>query len=82
MPKMDGVEATSHIRAEFPFIQILGFSIYPRTEGPHAIELAGAEGFSLAKASTRSLINCLSASPSTAGPGCPTTTSGRRNRLG
>ena len=44
MPEMDGVEATRRIHAELPFIQILGFSIYPRM-GPHAIELAGAEGF-------------------------------------
>jgi len=45
MPEMDGVEATRHIRAELPLIQLLGFSMHARTERPHAIELAGAEGF-------------------------------------
>jgi PAS domain S-box-containing protein len=45
MPEMDGVEATRRIRAELPFIQILGFSVHPRTDDPHPIELAGAEGY-------------------------------------
>ena len=54
MPEMDGVEATRRIRAELPFIQILGFSIYPRM-GPHAIELAGAEGFFTKGTDTRAL---------------------------
>ena len=58
MPEMDGVEATRRIRAELPFIQILGFSIYPRM-GPHAIELAGAEGFFTKGIDTERLINHL-----------------------
>ena len=45
MPEMDGVEATRHIRAELPFIHILGLSMYPRTEDYHPIEQAGAERF-------------------------------------
>jgi PAS domain S-box-containing protein len=45
MPEMDGVEATRRIHAELPFIQIFGFSVHPRTDDPHPIELAGAEGF-------------------------------------
>jgi CheY-like chemotaxis protein len=58
MPEMDGVEATRRIRAELPFIQILGFSIYQRV-GPHAIELAGAEGFFTKGTDTVRLINHL-----------------------
>jgi len=58
MPEMDGVEATRRIRAELPFIQILGFSIYQRV-GPHAIELAGAEGFFTKGVDTQRLIDHL-----------------------
>jgi CheY-like chemotaxis protein/anti-sigma regulatory factor (Ser/Thr protein kinase) len=59
MPEMDGVEATRRIRAELPFIQILGFSIYPRTENPHPIERAGAEGFFSKGVDTQRLIDHL-----------------------
>ncbi len=34
MPGMDGVEATRRIRAELPFIQILGLSTHVKTGGP------------------------------------------------
>jgi len=52
MPEMDGVEATRRIRAELPSVQVLGFSVYPRLEGPHPIEEAGPRASS-PKASTR-----------------------------
>src|SRR4029077_15315748 len=58
MPEMDGVEATRRIRAELPFIQILGFSIYQGV-GPHAIELAGAEGFFTKGTDTERLVKHL-----------------------
>jgi DNA-binding NarL/FixJ family response regulator len=58
MPEMDGVEATRRIRAELPFIQIVGLSIYQRM-GPHAIELAGAEGFFTKGTDTVRLIDHL-----------------------
>jgi CheY-like chemotaxis protein len=59
MPKMDGIEATRRIRAELPFIQILGLSMQPRTRGPHAIEQAGAAGFFVKGADTQRLIDHL-----------------------
>jgi PAS domain S-box-containing protein len=59
MPEMDGVEATRHIRAELPFIHVLGFSIYPRMQEIHPIELAGAEGFFSKGIDTQRLINHL-----------------------
>jgi CheY-like chemotaxis protein/anti-sigma regulatory factor (Ser/Thr protein kinase) len=59
MPKMDGVEATRRIRAELPFIQIFGFSVHPRTDEPHPIELAGAEGFFNKGTDTERLIDRL-----------------------
>jgi PAS domain S-box-containing protein len=61
MPKMDGVEATRRIRAELPFIQILGLSTNVKTEGLHPIELAGAAGFYTKAVDTRRLIDHLMA---------------------
>ena len=45
MPHMDGVEATRRIRAELPFIQILGLSSQLWMEPVHPIEEAGAGGY-------------------------------------
>jgi PAS domain S-box-containing protein len=59
MPEMDGVEATRRIRAELPAIRVLGFSVYPRMQDPHPIELAGAEGFFSKGIDTQRLINHL-----------------------
>jgi PAS domain S-box-containing protein len=59
MPEMDGVEATRLIRAERPFIQILGLSTYARTENLHAIERAGAAGFFTKGVDTQRLIDHL-----------------------
>ena len=59
MPEMDGVEATRLIRAELPAVQVLGFSVYPRGDGLHPIEEAGAEGFFTKGVDTARLINHL-----------------------
>ena len=59
MPRMDGVEATRRIRAELPFIQILGLSTHVKTEELHAIELAGAAGFFTKGIDTQRLIDHL-----------------------
>jgi CheY-like chemotaxis protein/anti-sigma regulatory factor (Ser/Thr protein kinase) len=61
MPRMDGVEATRRIRAELPFIQILGLSTHLKTEDLHSIELAGAEGFFTKGADTQRLLDHLMA---------------------
>ena len=59
MPHMDGVEATRHLRAALPFIQILGVSMQSRSEEPHAIEQAGAAGFFVKGVDTQRLIDHL-----------------------
>jgi CheY-like chemotaxis protein len=59
MPEMDGIEATRRIRAEFRSIQVLGLSMYPRTEHLHAIEQAGAERFFVKGADTQRLVDHL-----------------------
>jgi len=61
MPEMDGVQATHHIRAELPFIQVLGLSMYGRSEGLHAIVQAGAARFFTKGADTQALIDHLAA---------------------
>lgn len=59
MPEMDGVEATRRIRAELPFIQILGLSMQPRTQELHAIEKAGASAFFTKGVDTQRLLDEL-----------------------
>jgi DNA-binding NarL/FixJ family response regulator len=57
MPKMDGIEATRRLRAEFPSIQVLGVSSHPRTEPLHPIEEAGAAGYFVKGIDTQHLID-------------------------
>ena len=45
MPRLDGIEATRRIRAEWPTIQVVGLSTDDRPEGRHAIEEAGAVAY-------------------------------------
>jgi PAS domain S-box-containing protein len=59
MPHMDGVEATSRIRAELPHIQILGVSMLSRSETADAIEHAGAAAFFVKGTDTQRLIDHL-----------------------
>jgi PAS domain S-box-containing protein len=61
MPGMDGVEATRRIRAELPFIQILGLSTHVKTDELHSIELVGAAGFFTKGVDTQRLIDHLMA---------------------
>jgi len=59
MPDLDGVEATRRLRAELPFITVLGLSMHPRTHALHAIEQAGADGFFTKGVDTQRLIDHL-----------------------
>jgi len=60
MPVMDGVQATRRVRAELPFIQVLGLSTYTRADA-QAIELAGAAGFYSKAVDAQRLIDYLMA---------------------
>ncbi len=71
MPGMDGIEATRRIRAELPFIQILGLSTHVKTGDLHAIELAGAAGFFTKGVDTERLIDHLMAVQATIILGLP-----------
>jgi DNA-binding NarL/FixJ family response regulator len=58
---MDGVDARRRIRAELPFIQILGLSTHVKVDELHAIELAGAADFFTKGVDTQRLIDHLMA---------------------
>ena len=59
MPIMNGVEATRRIHTELPSVQIYGISVDAPTQGPHAIEEAGAAGFFVKGADMNRLIDEL-----------------------
>jgi PAS domain S-box-containing protein len=59
MPQMDGIEATTRIRADLPDIQILGLSMQPRNAATDAIEQAGAAAFFVKGTDTQRLIDHL-----------------------
>jgi PAS domain S-box-containing protein len=59
MPRMDGIEATRRLRAELPFVRILGLSMQPHADGLHAIEHAGAAGFFIKGIDTERLVEHL-----------------------
>jgi PAS domain S-box-containing protein len=59
MPEMDGVEATRRIRAELPFIHILGLSTHLRGNDLHDIERAGAAAFFTKGVDSQRLIDHL-----------------------
>jgi CheY-like chemotaxis protein len=57
MPNLDGIEATRRLRAELPFIQILGLSSQLWPEPMHPIEEAGAVGYFVKGVDTKRLID-------------------------
>ena len=57
MPNLDGIEATRRLRAELPFIQILGLSSQLWPEPMHPIEEAGAAGYFVKGVDTKRLID-------------------------
>jgi DNA-binding NarL/FixJ family response regulator len=45
MPKMDGIEATKRIKAEFPLVRIIGLSVQNEEHVQAAMKQAGATSF-------------------------------------
>lgn len=61
MPGMDGVEATRRLRAELPYVRVIGLSTQEAATGRHAIEDAGAVGYITKATSTHDLVDRLRA---------------------
>jgi PAS domain S-box-containing protein len=59
MPELDGIQATRHIRAAFPSIEVLGLSMQGRSDDVHPIEDAGAAAFFVKGVDTQRLIDRL-----------------------
>jgi two-component system nitrate/nitrite response regulator NarL len=47
MPKMDGIEATKHIKKKYPHIHVLAFSMFDQTDAIQQMLDAGASGYIL-----------------------------------
>jgi PAS domain S-box-containing protein len=71
MPRMDGIEATRRIRAELPFVQVVGLSTQMKTGDLHPIEMAGAAGFFTKGVDTQRLIDYLLAAHAAIAPELP-----------
>jgi signal transduction histidine kinase/CheY-like chemotaxis protein len=59
MPEMDGIEATRHIKAEFPEVRVIGLSMYQEEQIANLMREAGAEAFVSKTASPAELLEAI-----------------------
>ncbi len=59
MPEMDGIEATRHIKAEFPEVRVIGLSMYQEEQIANSMREAGAEAFVTKTASPAELLEAI-----------------------
>lgn len=59
MPEMDGIEATRHIKTEFPGVRIVGFSMHIDENIVRDMLEAGAEAFVSKTASSAELLKAI-----------------------
>jgi PAS domain S-box-containing protein len=59
MPVMDGIEATRHLRAESPHIQVIGLSMYDERDRSQPIIMAGAAAYVSKSGSPDELIETI-----------------------
>jgi two-component system nitrate/nitrite response regulator NarL len=59
MPKCDGITATRIIKQEFPFIQVIAFSMFDQPEAVKQMTDAGASGYILKNSSLAKVIQAI-----------------------
>ena len=59
MPKMDGIEATKHIKKANPHIKILAFSMFDQTDAIQQMLDAGATGYILKNSALSEVLNAI-----------------------
>jgi len=59
MPKLDGINATSIIKKEFPEIRVIAFSMFDQNEAVMQMKLAGASGYIMKNASLNQLVETI-----------------------
>ncbi|MFS4416967.1 response regulator [Maribacter sp. 2307ULW6-5] len=61
MPRMDGIEATKIIKAEFPHVQVLAFSMFDQEEAVTQMLAAGATGYVLKNTALKTVLEAINA---------------------
>jgi PAS domain S-box-containing protein len=59
MPEMDGIEATRHIKAQWPEVRVIGLSMFEDEHISHSMLEAGAEAFVSKTASSAELLKAI-----------------------
>lgn len=59
MPKCDGISATKIIKAEFPSIQVVGFSMFDQPEAIEQMKEAGASGYIMKNSSLSKVVEAI-----------------------
>ena len=59
MPKMDGIEATKHIKKIHPDIKVLAFSMFDQTDAIEQMLDAGATGYILKNSALEEVLNAI-----------------------
>lgn len=59
MPKMDGISATKRIKAEFPHIKVIAFSMFDQDEAVSQMIEAGADGYILKNTALKNVLLAL-----------------------
>lgn len=59
MPKLEGINATTILKKEFPEIRVIAFSMFDQNEAVMQMKLAGASGYIMKNASLNQLVETI-----------------------